>query len=149
MAGEGLDLPADRFALFNGPRLPFPDGQFDAIIDRESLCQSGWAEIRERVAEFRRVLKPGGWYLGINFTDHHPDARHATCLGNGDWHEFRQGLFKGQGRRHLFSINDLSELFADWRIDHVLHHSVTAVLGSREEVSEYVIAAQTPGAPTP
>jgi ubiquinone/menaquinone biosynthesis C-methylase UbiE len=126
---EGLHLPEDRYRLLDGERLPFPDHFFSLIIDRESLCQSAWPEIQSRVREFRRILKPGGWYFGVNFTCHHPDICSADPLGSGDWHNFRHGLFKGQGHRHMFSVNEISNLFGGWHIDSLAELRISSIIG--------------------
>lgn len=142
MEDEKIILPEDRYRLLEGEILPFPDQFFNAIIDRESLCQSTWSEIQSRIREFRRILKPGGWYLGINFTCHHPDIRHADALGDGDWYKFKEGSFKDQGTRHFFSINEIKHIFADWHIESVAELRINSILGIQDETSEYIIAAQ-------
>jgi SAM-dependent methyltransferase len=144
MVKENITLPDDHFCLLEGERLPYPDGFFSAIIDRESLCQSSWEEIQSRVREFHRILAPGGWYLGINFTCQTPDVRHAEHMGHGDWHNFREGPFKDQGQRHLFSINDIAYLFSQWHIESVYELTSRSCLGSKQNlaISEYMIQAQ-------
>jgi len=143
---EGYDLPDVHFSVLNDERLPYPDHFFSAIIDRESLCQSTWPEVQSRVKEFQRILVPGGWYLGVNFSCHHPDIRHADYLGCGDWHNFRAGLFENNGSRHLFSVSDIFEMFAKWNIESLAEQKTTSIVGGGRftETSEYLIAAQTP-----
>lgn len=147
---EGLFLSDEHFNVLEGEVLPFSSGHFSAIVDRESLCQSSWSEIQSRVSEFRRVLAPGGWYLGVNFSCNHPDARHGEYLGQGDWHQFKHGLFAGQGRRHLFSVNEIVELFSDWHLESIVEHRLDTIYSSgRTEpvyTSEFVIVAKRPAA---
>lgn len=52
---------ADRVAFYCGDaeRLPFADGQFDAIVCECALCM--FPDKPAAVAEFSRVLRPGGW----------------------------------------------------------------------------------------
>jgi SAM-dependent methyltransferase len=142
MESEGISLPIDRYCLNEDEFLPYPNQFFSAIVDRESLCQSSWTEVKSRVSEFHRILKPGGWYLGINFTCHHPDIRHADALGNGDFCNFKEDLFKDQGQRHLFSINDIIMLFDKWHIESVAQLQIISILGECDESSEYIIIAQ-------
>ena len=48
-------------------RLPFPDGQFDAVLSTVMLHHLG-SEARQQCAhEVRRVLKPGGRVLAVDF----------------------------------------------------------------------------------
>ncbi len=142
---EDIYLPSDRYRLISEEYLPFPDNFFSAVIDRESLCQSSWTEIQSRVREFKRILKPGGYYLGINFTCAHPDIKSADFLGFGDWNNFQTGLFKDQGQRHLFSVNDISELFSDWNIESLSELKITKILGNaiNSETSEFILMAHT------
>jgi ubiquinone/menaquinone biosynthesis C-methylase UbiE len=144
MIEENITLPEDRFRRLDGERLPYPDNFFSAIVDRESLCQSSWEEVQSRVKEFRRILAPGGWYLGINFSCHHPTVRDADYIGSGDWQNFREGVFQNQGQRHLFSVNDLAALFSEWRIDSIAEQNIRTVIGANDSLasSEYLIEVQ-------
>jgi SAM-dependent methyltransferase len=51
---------ADRAAFYvgDGAALPFPDGQFDAVVCECALCT--FADKPAAAAEFARVLRPGG-----------------------------------------------------------------------------------------
>ncbi len=142
---EGFNLAEQHFSVIEDTgRMPYPDNFFSAIVDRESLCQSNWVDIKDRVKEFSRILAPGGFYLGVNFSCNHPSARKADYIGNGDWDNFQSGLFKNQGSRHLFSVNEIHELFADWNIEYLAEKKITCLVGSSDEIetSELVISAQ-------
>ena len=141
---EGYEIPNERLNLVDEGALPYADSCFEVIIDRESLCQSNWTQIKRRVLDFERILVPGGWYLGVNFTDQHPDLAFGTHLGDGDYNNFSVGMFEGQGTRHFFSVNQIESLFRNWRIDQLSVSSFEALLGDKQHVddSEYVIAAQ-------
>jgi ubiquinone/menaquinone biosynthesis C-methylase UbiE len=142
---EGFNLPEKHFVVIDERgSMPYPDNFFSAIVDRESLCQSSWIDIKERVKEFSRILCPGGFYLGINFSCNHPGIKVADYQGNGDWNNFQTGLFKNQGSRHLFSVNEIQELFADWNIEFLVEKNVIGLIGNSEdlETSELIISAQ-------
>jgi len=141
---EGLNLPNNHFSLLEEQKLPYPDSFFSAIIDRESLCQSRWTEIQSRVKEFSRILVPGGWYFGVNFSNHHPGISDSDYLGCGDYDNFRSGLFKNQGGRHLFSLNEIQELFSGWHIECIAEQSTVMLIGKSTdfETSEYIIMCQ-------
>ena len=49
--------------------LPWPDNTFDAAIDNACLCHNPLDGARRIVREVHRVLKPGGWFHSVNFTD--------------------------------------------------------------------------------
>jgi ubiquinone/menaquinone biosynthesis C-methylase UbiE len=48
-------------------RLPFPDGQFDAVLSTVMLHHLGRKARRQCAQEVRRVLKPGGRVLAVDF----------------------------------------------------------------------------------
>jgi ubiquinone/menaquinone biosynthesis C-methylase UbiE len=143
---EGFPLPGDRYSLLHENSLPYSDNFFDAIIDRESLCQSDHFEIPGVINEFKRILKPGGSYLGVNFSCHHPSIKLSESIGAGDYHNFSGGLFEGEGQRHLFSVNEILDLFAPragWRIESLAEVSVKTLIGDgASDSSEYIISAQ-------
>ncbi len=65
LAGRGVDL---RVADLRAPLL-FADGSFDGIVS--ALVLHYMRDWSATLAEFRRVLRPGGW---LAFSTHHPVA---------------------------------------------------------------------------
>jgi SAM-dependent methyltransferase len=65
LAGRGVEL---RVADLRAP-LPFADGSFDGIVS--ALVLHYLRDWSPTLAEFRRVLRPGGW---LAFSTHHPVA---------------------------------------------------------------------------
>jgi ubiquinone/menaquinone biosynthesis C-methylase UbiE len=61
--GEILGAPADIYAAVDAETLPFEDGQFDAIYSQVVLYRL--LDPARALSEIRRVLAPGGRYLGI------------------------------------------------------------------------------------
>jgi SAM-dependent methyltransferase len=59
-ARERTSVPIEEGSI---EALPFGDGQFDAVLTADVICQIDDASVA--LAEFRRVLKPGG-ILAIN-----------------------------------------------------------------------------------
>ena len=51
--------------VLDGERLPFGDNTFDSVVSTFTLCSIG--NVRQALAEFRRVLKPGGHF---RFVEH-------------------------------------------------------------------------------
>jgi ubiquinone/menaquinone biosynthesis C-methylase UbiE len=62
-AGEILGSPADVYAAVDAETLPFDDGQFDAVYSQVVLYRL--PDPARALREIRRVLAPGGRYLGI------------------------------------------------------------------------------------
>lgn len=61
--GEILGTPADMYAALDAETLPFEDGQFDAVYSQVVLYRL--PDPARALREIRRVLAPGGRYLGI------------------------------------------------------------------------------------
>src|SRR5262249_22718747 len=62
-AGEILESPADVYAAVDAETLPFDDGQFDAVYSQVVLYRL--PDPSKALREIRRVLAPGGRYLGV------------------------------------------------------------------------------------
>jgi SAM-dependent methyltransferase len=119
VARFGSDFDRDKIKVSGYDGLPFDDAQFDVVIDRSSLGQNRAEDIPGLVAEIRRVLKPGGTYFGINFSDHHPDVHRAHNYGDGDFAISDQGNLKDIGIRHFFGVAEIFDLFAAYDIEDI------------------------------
>ena len=62
-AGDILGTPADAYAAVDAETLPFDDGQFDAVYSQVVLYRL--PDPVRALREIRRVLAPGGRYLGV------------------------------------------------------------------------------------
>ncbi|MFP5375268.1 MAG: class I SAM-dependent methyltransferase, partial [Acidimicrobiia bacterium] len=67
--------PGVRFEVGDAEHLPFDDASFDAVTNLES--SHTYPDVRAFLAEVRRVLRPGGWFL------------HTDLLPAGRWAEVR------------------------------------------------------------
>ncbi len=61
--GDILGTPADAYAAVDAETLPFDDGQFDAVYSQVVLYRL--PDPSRALREIRRVLAPGGRYLGV------------------------------------------------------------------------------------
>lgn len=61
--GEFLEGPADWYAAVDAASLPFEDQQFDRVFSQIVLYRV--PRLDQALAEIRRVLRPGGRWLGI------------------------------------------------------------------------------------
>jgi len=68
--GRAHRHPAVRFEVGDAENLPFEDASFDAVVNIES--SHTYPSLRAFIAEVRRVLAPGGWFL---YTDLLPVRR--------------------------------------------------------------------------
>ena len=124
--------------------LPFADGFFSAIIDRQSLGQNLSDTLPGMVSEIRRVLAPGGIYFGINFSNQHPQLRYGEPLGNGGYHNFSEGVFKGIGARHFFDEAEIRQLFADFDLIDIRIVTTRPLLNPESGSEEICVTARRP-----
>jgi ubiquinone/menaquinone biosynthesis C-methylase UbiE len=68
-AGRKAKKAGAEIAFENGivEALPFPDGQFDAVLSTVMLHHLGPKPRQQCAREVRRVLKPGGRVLAVDF----------------------------------------------------------------------------------
>jgi len=123
-----------------GQVLPFDSKMFDFVLDRSSLGQNRAEDIPAIVAEIHRVLKTGGVYFGVNFSDHHPSVQYGRRLGGGDFADFSGGKFQGLGGRHFFSVSEIYDLFSKFEIEDITFIEHRSMLGSGGS-SEYSVTA--------
>jgi ubiquinone/menaquinone biosynthesis C-methylase UbiE len=60
-------VPGARFEVGYAQELPFPDARFDVVVNTLMLHHLPRADRQEAIAEMRRVLKPGGRLLTVDF----------------------------------------------------------------------------------
>ena len=73
--------PVEDRIVENKGTLPFNDNFFDCVIDRSALGQLMSDEIDIMISEIDRVLKPGGKYYGINFSDRNSEIWNSDHAG--------------------------------------------------------------------
>lgn len=128
-ASEGLsgDLRVGDFA-----HLPWADASFDMVLDRSALTCAARPTIEAALDEVRRVLKPGGSFFSIIYSDRHPDRRFGASLGGGAFHRFTDGYFVGLGTAFFCSRGDIDALFgARFRMTALVHTSEEDALAGR------------------
>ena len=74
-AGRETAPPNTTFLRLVLPHLPFPDRQFDAVVEMRVLCSV--PDLDEAIAEIRRVLKPGATLI---FMEHGRSPNLAWAL---------------------------------------------------------------------
>lgn len=104
----------DRFRVGEAERIPFPDDEFDAVVMSEVLEHLGDDVLNHSVREVRRVLKPGGRFIGTVPADEVLEINRCVCLHCGE-------SFHRWGHQQSFSAESLSTLleaeFANLRIE--------------------------------
>jgi SAM-dependent methyltransferase len=133
-----------QIAVAEFKHLPFADGFFDGVIDRQSLGQNPSVALPALVGEIKRVMKPGGLYFGINFSTGHPQLCFGRDLGGGDYDAFEKGVFKGIGMRHFFTEAEVRRLFAQFRIRDIRTLLQQSLLSRDEGSEEMIVIAARP-----
>ena len=106
-----LRMPVDKLA--------FPDASFD-VVSCVTVLQHVDADVkRDAVAEFSRVLKPGGLAVVFELTDTKDDARHVFPWSHDTWvAEFDRNdlcLVKAVGDQYTPLLRLLKAAYGLWR----------------------------------
>jgi ubiquinone/menaquinone biosynthesis C-methylase UbiE len=122
---EWAEEPGLRFRVADGEQLPFRDGSFDLVHSKDSLHHMDGPA--RALAEYRRVLKPGGCALIIEANRYNPSLfvqmtlvrRHQHFsrqrfreLVSGAFDEVRFGGFEAHfvpGANHLLDLQNRIE----------------------------------------
>ena len=102
-----------EFTLFNGPRLPFPDGSFNIVF---AACVFHHIDHREHeglLSELRRVLVPGGVALIYEHNPYNPLTRHVvnTCPFDENAH-----LISARSMRRSFEEAGFTNPYIRYRV---------------------------------
>lgn len=115
------DLSGD-FRLGDFATLPWPDAEFDVVLDRASLASTHREVIVEALRESHRILKPGGRLLSMMYSNLHGEKEYGRDLGDQTYTEFRDGYFKDLGMVHFATRAGIEQLFGTlFRIDSLTH----------------------------
>jgi SAM-dependent methyltransferase len=119
LAKEGLKVDAK---VGDFVRLPWDDNTFDGVIDNGALCCNSFTACKRVVSEIRRVLRPGGKFSSMTFTDRCWGYGLGTRKEQGGFTNIPEGPLKGcgfvlfMGRAQL---DDLFDVFSDVRVERV------------------------------
>ena len=111
-----LRLKKNRLHSASFKDLPFEDNFFDVIIDRQSVGQNNFNDIKIIINEVYRVLKNKGKYFGINFSDRSVEMSCGSRVGKSQYNNFTKGRFKNIGERHFFNYDEVFTLFSQFKI---------------------------------
>jgi SAM-dependent methyltransferase len=96
--------------------LPWKDGSFDAVIDCAALYSNPLRGIRAAVSEIHRVLKPGGTFLTLTFTDRTAGyGTGAPGVDPGAFSDVEEGPLAGTGYVQFFTRSQLEAVLSDFR----------------------------------
>lgn len=97
--------------------IPFPEASFDFVFEIYSMVHLPKADIKNTLAEMKRVLKPGGLcYVGFMLDECFP--RHGKEGNPGEFHEKEYGQ---QVVHSIFNRQEAHEYVSDWEILQSIH----------------------------
>lgn len=128
-------------------RLPFESG-FDIVIDRASLTHNSTAGIESALALVRRALKPGGYFIGVDWfsTRSSEFSRGQASVDPYTRTGYTHGPFAGTGRVHFSDETHLRALFASFELVLLEEKLVRQVVPADDQFASWNLVAKTPDA---
>ena len=121
--------------------LRFPDASFDAVLDCAAIQHNPWADVVSIHRHVHRILKPGGWFLGM-MLNADSSANGDGRVGSGrEVHGFHAGSNPTGVFVHLFSRDETDRLFEDYEAVSVDTIQRTEG-GGATRLSQFVVTAQ-------
>jgi SAM-dependent methyltransferase len=112
---KALGFRDDRAVTADFAKLPYPDGLFDAVLDRGSVTCNEGRNIPPLLSEIRRVMKPGASLFSMILDVLAAPAAGGRHAGNGDFVDF-PGRLAGAGLLHFTSPVEVIDLFSEFKI---------------------------------
>jgi ubiquinone/menaquinone biosynthesis C-methylase UbiE len=138
LAARGLEA---TLVAGDATALPYPDGAFDAVVERAVLQQNDRATGLRMLGEMVRVLRPGGYLCCSLATEGHQLFGRGEYRGDGDFYNPEH-----DGMRHFFARRDVLEAFAPLELLRLSLHTRQDVLAGRSLEQTYVVEARKPEA---
>jgi SAM-dependent methyltransferase len=107
---EGEELKAN---LCTGDviSLPYESGYFDLVIDVECLCANSGDNTDCILQQIKRVLKDGGLFYSLTFTDKMYIGKSSKKLGRLEYSEIPDGPLAGKGFVRLTDRHSIEKLY--------------------------------------
>lgn len=121
--------------------LPYADQSFDMAIDRCGISHTGFSVARLALAQIHRVLKAGGVFFWIPFSDRHSSAASGHGVASVEGGEIpraygglrahiSEGDIVGNGQACFYGPADIQRLFDPklWTLEEMVHSEYCNVL---------------------
>lgn len=95
-------------------QLPFPDNQFDGVIDNECLMCNTRRDTELILKEIKRVTKDNGLFFSRTFTDEMYTGKTKENTGYLEYDNISDGLFANKGFLRLTSKQDVDDLYGKY-----------------------------------
>ena len=133
--GKGL---AARIDWGDFTRLPYEEASFHMVIDRCGISHTGFGMAEKAIGEARRVLKPGGIFFWIPFSDRHSsaasgrqgDKEDAGRVYGGLRVDIDAGDIVGNGQACFYNQGDIQRMLPPdlWKLEIMEHMEYCNVL---------------------
>lgn len=117
----------------------YPDGYFDAVMERAVLQQNAFPQGMKILGEMIRILRPGGFLCCSLAAEGHMLYGQGEYRGGGDFFNVEH-----DGMRHFFSRRDVQEAFGNVEILRWSLQTRQDVLSGRVMEQFYSIEARKP-----
>ena len=132
---KGLTARIDRGDF---TRLPYEKESFHMVIDRCSISHTGFTMAEQAIGEAHRVLKPGGIFFWIPFSDRHSsaasgrqgDREDAGRIHGGLRMDIDEGDIVGNGQACFYNQGDIQRVLPPklWKLEVMEHMEYYNVL---------------------
>ena len=134
----GDDSPESLLLACSATRLPFPNCEFDLIIDVECLAHLDWDDARLAIQEAYRVALPGA-QMFCRMLDSDNELI-CDSVGSAGLLKVTSGILHGMPPVRLLARSDVDLLLEPWEVVAVERETYTTNSGAAQ-ISEYVIWA--------
>ena len=141
MENEGLKV---RFEHMSFSEIAQLDGEYDLILDRESICTLEWFDIKKVFSGIYEKLCDQGVLISFMFNKDHPAIDHCGERSD-DGHTYYKlpPRYLGNSNRVTFLDNNThAELFEKFNVLEMHNHSLKNLIGDGVGRAEYVTVAQ-------
>jgi ubiquinone/menaquinone biosynthesis C-methylase UbiE len=127
-------------------KLPYRNNFFDLIVDRESLYANSFNSILNIINEVYKKLKTNGLFISFIFNTFHHQIHLGQKIEKNTYGDFKKGsYFYKAGIAHFTNLKEVSEIFADFKIENIIRHSLIESYNKKSpfiESDEYIIVAR-------
>jgi ubiquinone/menaquinone biosynthesis C-methylase UbiE len=146
-AGERLSSEGLQATLMvaDATCLPYDAGTFDAVIDCECVYANDVDSSKKILSEVNRVLKPGGEFFSLSFTDEMYVGKTRDELAPRVYTDISDGLLAGKGLVRLMNKEDIQTLYGEYFCVDTVDKTTRTDLGQQYLTSEWMIVCSKKG----
>jgi len=119
-------------------------GYYDLVLDREALYTMPLIQIKEIVKKVRYLLKNNGLLISFIYDIEHPAIYEKKLIKATEISNPEARVFAGTANATFVDINEINEIFKDYKIETIYSNKLIQVLGEgiNSGTSEYITVAR-------